>query len=218
MAVPDSLPQRVFLLAYNPDKGRVGMGTHLGAMLRAAALADLYLGGHLSDERGRAIVGTRHSAHGHDHAGAGHRPGHDPVLGMILEQVTGSKPHRWQSWIDSRQRATFKAVRQQLGEGGWARLEPRKVLGLFPTTKITLRDPRVRKELLARVNDALKKPIGRVDRTDAALVAILAAADLTLVLDRRTRRTYRQRIQELTQLSGPVGPALRRSIEDATAG
>jgi hypothetical protein len=29
----------------------VGLGTHLGAMLRAAALADLHQGGHVTDER-----------------------------------------------------------------------------------------------------------------------------------------------------------------------
>jgi hypothetical protein len=37
MAVPHRLPLRIFLLAYNPDKGSVGLGTNLSAMLRAAA-------------------------------------------------------------------------------------------------------------------------------------------------------------------------------------
>lgn len=59
MGLPGSLAQRVYLLAYDPDKGRVGMFTEVGAMLRAAALADLYLNGHLVDERGRAIVNGR---------------------------------------------------------------------------------------------------------------------------------------------------------------
>jgi hypothetical protein len=202
MAVPGSLPQRIFLLAYNPDKGRVGAGTNLGAMLRAAALADLYLNGYLTDERGRAAIDVR-------------RPSHDPVLEALRDEVARSKPRKWQSWVDRRQGAAVGAVRQQLGDGGWVRLEPRRILGLFPTTKVTMRDPRVRKELLGRINGALKDPIGKIDPADATLVAIVAAGDLKLVLDRETRRANRRRIQKLVELSGPIGPALRKSIQAA---
>ena len=205
MAGPGSLPQRVFLLAHDPDKGRVRVGTNLGAMLRAAALADLYLGGHLTDERGRAAIGVRH------------HPSHDPVLEALREEIAGSKPRTWQSWVGRRQRAAVSAVRQQLGDGGWVRLESHRILGLFPTTKVTIRDPRVRKELLGRVNGALKNPVGRVDPHTAALVVIAAAGDLTLVLDRKTKRANKRRIQEITRLSGPIGPALRKAIQAAAA-
>jgi len=203
MPVPGSLPQRIFLLAYNPDKGRVRAG-NLGAMLRAAALADLYLNGHLTDVRGRAAVKVRYA-------------GHDPVLAAVQEELAGSRPRKWQSWIGRGQRAAVRAVRRQLSDGGWVRLEPRRILGLFPTTKVTVRDPRVRKELLGRVNGVLKNPIGRTDPADAALVAIVAAGDLSLVLDRRTKRANKRRIRELTELSGPIGPALRKSIEAEAA-
>ena len=204
MAVPDTLSQRVFLLAYNPDRGRVGVGTNLGAMLRAAALADLYLGGHLTDERGRAAIDVRH-------------PCHDPVLAALLAEIAGARPRKWQSWIGRRQRAAVRAVRQQLGDGGWVRLQPHRVLGLFPTTKVTIRDPRVRKELLGRVNGALKNPANRIDPADAALVAIIAAGDLKLVLDRKTKRANKRRIQQLTEHSEPIGSALHKSIQAAAA-
>jgi hypothetical protein len=205
VAVPDSLPQRIYVLAYNPAKGRVGLGTNLGAMLRAAALADLYLTGHLTDERGRAAIEVRH-------------PCHDPALDAVLEEIAGSRPRRWQSWVDRRQRAARNAVRQQLSDHGWARLQPHKILGLFPTIKVTMRDPRVRKELLGRVHAALNKPIDRIDPADAALVAIVVAGDLTLVLDRKTKRANKRRIQQLTALSGPIGPALHKSIQAAASG
>jgi hypothetical protein len=204
MAVPGSLPQRIYLLAYNPARGRVGLDTNLGAMLRAAALTDLYLSGHLTDSRGRAVVADRH-------------PCPDPVLEALLEEIAGSRPRTWQHWVGRRQRAARNAVRQQLGDGGWVRLEPRRILGLFPAVRVTVRDPRVRKELLGRVGDALKKPVGRVDPADAALVAIVAAGDLRLVLDRKTKRAAKRRIRELTELSGPVGTALRKSVQAAAA-
>ncbi len=208
MTVPDSLPQRIYLLAYDPAKGKVRIGTGLGAMLRAAALAELHLHGHLIDENSCAAVDTRH-------------PGHDPFLKGVLDEIAGSKPRKWQYWIDSRQGAAVKAVRQQLSDGGWVRLQPRKVLGLFPATKVTLRDPRARKELLTRVKSALKNPIGRIDPAnpaDAAMVAIVAAADLRLVLDRKTQRANERRIQELTKLSGPIAPALHESLRQAALG
>lgn len=204
MAVPGSLPQRVFLLAYDPDKGRVRRGTNLGAMLRAAALADLHITGHLTDERGRAVIDARHSRT-------------DPVLESLREEIAATKARKWQRWIDRRQRATIKTVRRQLGDCGWVRLQPYKIWGLFPATRVAIRDPRVRKELLGRVNSALKNPIDRVDPADAALVAVVAAGDLKLVLDRGAKRTHKLRIQELTALSGPVGPALRKSIRDAAS-
>jgi hypothetical protein len=207
MAVPGSLPQRIYLLAYHPGKGRVGVGTALGAVLRAAALADLYADGHLTDRRGRVAVDVdvRHLCP-------------DPVLDALRHEIAGSRPRKWQSWVGRRQRAAVKAVRRQLSDGGWVRLTPHRILGLFPTTTVAIRDPRVRTELLGRVDDALKKPIDRVDPADAALVAIAAAGNLTLVLDRKTKRAHKRRIRELTALSGPIGPALRRSLDDAAAG
>lgn len=204
MAIPDSLPERVLLLAYNPDKGKVSR-RNLGAMLRGAALADLYLNGRLADEHGRAVVKDR-------------RPCADPVLEALLDEIAGARPRTWQTWVDRRQRAAVNAVRRQLGDGGWVRLQPHRILGLFPTTKVTIRDPRVRKELISRINGALKNPIGRIDPTDAALVAIAAAGNLTLILDRRTKRANKRRIEELVELSGPIGHALRKSIRDAAAG
>lgn len=204
MDTPGTLPQRIFLLAHDPERGRVRMGTALGAMVRAAALADLYLNGHLTDERGRAAV-------------AGRRTGHDPVLDGLLDEIAGSRPRKWQSWVDRRQRAAVNAVRQQLADAGWIRLQPHRLLGLFPTVKVTIRDPRVRKQLAGRVHSALRTPIDRVEPADAALVAIVAAGGLNVVLDRRARHANKRRIRELTALSGPVGPALRRSIEAAAA-
>lgn len=205
MPLPASLAQRVYLLAHDPAKGRVRIGTHLGAMLRAGALADLYLAGHLSDLRGRATV-------------AGRRPPGDPLLAALLEEIAGSRPRKWQHWIGRRHRATIGTVRRQLGDGGWARLQPYKILGLFPATRVTPRDPRVRTELLSRLKRALRAPVDRVDPGDAALVTIVATAKLDLVLDRATRRDSKRRIQQLTGFTGPIGPALHRSIQAGASG
>ncbi|AVT32383.1 hypothetical protein C6361_26265 [Plantactinospora sp. BC1] len=61
----------MFVLAYNPAKGRLSLTANLGILLRAAALADLYRGGHLTDERGRATIGIPHPCHDPRDVGSG---------------------------------------------------------------------------------------------------------------------------------------------------
>ncbi|MFL6056949.1 MAG: GPP34 family phosphoprotein, partial [Actinoallomurus sp.] len=56
MSLPRSLPARLYLLAYDLDKERMTSRTQLGLVLRAAALADLYLDRRLADEDGKARV------------------------------------------------------------------------------------------------------------------------------------------------------------------
>jgi hypothetical protein len=48
-------------------------------------------------------------------------------------------------------------------------------------------------------------------------VAIVAAGDLPFVLDRKTKRANKRRIQQLTEYSGPIGSALHKSIQIAAA-
>jgi hypothetical protein len=204
MTTPGSLPQRVYLLAWDPAKGRIPMGTSLGAMLRAAALADLFRSGHLTDDHGRAAV-------------KGRRAAHDLFLDAVLEEIAESKPRKWQHWIGRRHTAAVSTVREQLSDGGWVRLEPRRILGFIPTTRVTVRNPRVRKELQSRIATALRNPVARTDAADAALVTVVAEGGLKLVLDGSTRRTHKQRLHDLAELTGPIGPALRKSIQAAAA-
>ncbi|TDO68297.1 Golgi phosphoprotein 3 GPP34 [Kribbella sp. VKM Ac-2571] len=57
-AAPDSLAARVFLLAYDPERGRLTARSKLGKVLRAAVLIDLQLNGNIEDDGGRARVTT----------------------------------------------------------------------------------------------------------------------------------------------------------------
>ena len=47
---PESLPTQLYLLAYDPRKERMTARTQLGYLMRAAALTDLRLSGHVTDE------------------------------------------------------------------------------------------------------------------------------------------------------------------------
>jgi hypothetical protein len=205
--LPESLPQRLYLLAYDTRRRRLRGGTQLGYVLRAAALTDLLLRGQLADERGKAVAGRAADAVD------------DPVLGAVLAQVAASRPRSWSHWVRSGQRQVRLAVREQLESGGWIRVEPRRVLGVFPASRVTVRDTRVLKELAAAVSRALGAglPAARVDPADAALVALAAAGELPPAISRRQRREHRQRIARLSERAGPAVPALRRVIQQLRA-
>jgi hypothetical protein len=76
---PESLPGQLYLLAYDPRKERLTARTQLGYLMRAAALTELRLRGHIADE-GRKVRVTN--------------PGGvaDPVLGAVLREVADSRP------------------------------------------------------------------------------------------------------------------------------
>ncbi|WP_106398959.1 GOLPH3/VPS74 family protein [Actinocorallia populi] len=204
--LPDTLPQRIYLLALDPDRGKPRMGVHLNELVRAAALSDLYLAGHLADEKGRAVVAVRH-------------PCHDPVLETVLEELSAARRHKWQYWVGRRGRQTAAAVRDQLADGGWVRVEKHKILGLFPSHRITPRDPRLHGRLRHRVTAALRDPLPRIDPADAALVSLAEAGKLRNVLDRGARRTHKRRLADLNERTGPLPKALKKAIaaQDAAA-
>ncbi|MDH6141984.1 MULTISPECIES: GOLPH3/VPS74 family protein [Kitasatospora] len=202
--VPDTLQGKLFLLAYDPDKGRLTSRSNLDLLLRAAGLADLLRLGLIRDDRGRPVAVAPAPA------------GLDPLLAEPLRLIAQSRPRSWQRWI-GRRRPTVREVRGSLADQGVLRLEERRVLGLFHAVRIEPRDPRARKQLTAAVSAALRDPISRVEAADAALVALAHAGELTLVLSRQQRREEKARIAELADLCGPVPAALRRAIRSRRA-
>ncbi|MFD0684722.1 GOLPH3/VPS74 family protein [Actinomadura fibrosa] len=202
--IPESLPARMFLLAYDLRKQRMAKGgSRLGYVLRGAALTELYLDGRLSEDGRRPAPGT---------------PGDDPY--GLLAEIAGSRPRSWQHWIRKGSRAFVATVRDELERDGWIRVRRHRVLGLFPSYQVTVKDPRVVKELWGGASQALRgRPVAHVNSYDAAAVALAAAGELTTVLPRADRRRYKRRIEELTARSGPAAPAVRKviSAENAAA-
>jgi hypothetical protein len=203
-AVPDTLQARLFLLAYDPEKGRMTGRSNLDLVLRAGALADLLRLGLIRDDRGRPVAVAPAPA------------GLDPLLAEQLRLIADNRPRSWRRWID-RRRPTVREVRGGLADQGVLRLEEHRLLGLFSAVRVEPRDPRPRRQLTAAVSAALRDPISRVEAADAALVALAAAGNLSLVLTRHQRREFKERIAELTELCGPVPAALRRAVQGRQA-
>lgn len=206
MELPETLPERLYLLAYDAHRQRLTASTQLGYVLRAAALADLQLRGHIGDDAGKVRAVDR-------------RQVAEPLLGGVLEQVVQSRPRSWAYWVRTGQRPLQRAVREQLVAGGWIRVEPRRVLGIFPSARVTVVDGRVLEGLASIVARTLGggQPVAVVDPRDAALVALAAAGELSTAIPRRQRREHRQRIARLAERTGPAAPALRRVLQQVRA-
>ncbi|HEX2314669.1 MAG TPA: GPP34 family phosphoprotein, partial [Thermomonospora sp.] len=183
------------------DRRRLTARARLGPVLRAAALTELYLDGRLVGDR-RPALGT---------------PGDDPY--GLLAQIGASRPRRWRHWICKDGRSMVGTVLRELESEGWIRVESHRRLGVIPTRSVTVRDPRVVKDLWGRASSALRgRPVAHVNSYDAATVAIAAAAGLRTVIARDEQRRHRRRIAALTARSGPAVPALRQVLDEAAAG
>ena len=195
--VPESLPARMFLLAYDLRKGRMSKGgARLGWVLRGAALTELYLDGRLGEERRRPVPGT---------------PGDDPY--GLVAQIRESRPRSWQHWVRKDAKAMVETVRDELARGGWIRVRDRRALGLFPRKEVTVKDPRIVKALWGGASSALRgRPVAHVNSYDAAAVALAAAGGLDTVLPKAARRRHKRRIGELTARTGPAPTAVHKVI------
>lgn len=214
MDAPASLPARLYLLAYDTRRQRLTARSRLGHVVRAGALADLLLDGRVTDDSGR----PRTDGSGTPRPGAG-LLGPDPVVDSMLKEIAASRPRRWQHWVRHDARSAQRAVRDQLEDGGWIRVEFRRPLGIFSRTVITLRDPRTVNRLVAEVTRSLHggEPAARIPPRRAALVALAAAGELPTVFPRSVRRRHRNRIGQLEDCCGPITPALRRVIQQQRA-
>jgi len=228
---PDSLAARVFLLAYDPERGRLTARSKLGKLLRAAVLVDLQLNGQIDDEDGRARVKTpgSHSTGSRSTGSrsAGLRPTEsgsasaavDPVVAAVLEELRAVGPRRWRHWIDRRGGVTVRQVRDELARAHLIKVEPYRVLGIFSAARITLRHPLVRRHILQSARDTLRpsRLVSRVDLRDAAVVVLASTADLRTVVTKEQRVRHKDRLAQLAVRVGPVVPALKKSLQQSQA-
>ncbi|MFE7532015.1 GPP34 family phosphoprotein [Kitasatospora sp. NPDC057542] len=213
MDLPATLPEKLYLLAYDPRRGRTTQHSSLNLLLQAAALTELLRRGLLYEEGRKAVARVRADAV---------EAGLDPYSARLLGQIRRARPQSWSSWA-GRARSVgrdqpIRWVRDGLADSGRIALRPHRVAGLFPVTLVTLADPGAREALAASVAGALKGPLSRVDPADAALTALVAAGKLRSALSSRERREHRGRIGKLAPAAGPVPRALGRALAWRMAG
>lgn len=198
---PETLPEKVFLLAFDSRRGRLPGGFELGYTIRAAALAELLLRGHLRDESGKARVAKPAS-------------GLDLLLREVWEEIEPAAPRSWRRWIARGRGRAVRATRDLLAEKKVISVEKRRFLGLFPVTRITLRRPRPAHQLAEEVGRAIRggQPVGRVDPRVGALAALVSAGPIRTVIGFSERRRFKKRLATLGEPIEPIPAALRKVI------
>ena len=194
MTLPESLPALLYLLAYDTEKNRVTAQSRLGLVLRAAALADLYLAGRVTDENGKV------------RATGGRRPTGDPLLDEVLQQLSEHRPRSWQGWIAHGQPAV-RTVRAQLEASRYIRVEHRRIL----PDKVELLDRRAVQRYVGELHAELRRPAFRAEPRTAAVLALAARGEIATVFSRNERREHRQSLDELAVHTGPIADALRKA-------
>jgi hypothetical protein len=196
MSLPESLPALMYLLAFDADKNRLTARSRLGLVLRAAALAELYLTERVTDTHGRA------------EAASGARPAGDPVLDDLAAQIAARRPRAWHRWIGRQERAMVRAVREQLEADRHLKIERRTLL----PDRVEPRDLRAVKQYAETVRGALRRSPARTDPRTAAVLALAARGEVRTLVSRRECREYGRKLDELAVYTGPVADALRKAV------
>lgn len=194
MTLPESLPARMYLLAYDAGKNRMTAHSRLGLVLRAAALTDLYLAGRVTDENGKARVA------------GDQRPAGDPLLDEMLRQLAEHRPRSWQGWI-AHGKPAIRTVSAQLEADLRIRVEHRRILA----DRVELRDPYVVQQYADELRAELRRPASRPAPRTAAVLALADRGEITTLISRSERREHRQRLDELAVSTGPIADALRKA-------
>jgi hypothetical protein len=200
MNLPDTLPARLYLLAYDTDKNRLTSKTQLGLVVRAAALADLYLDRRLTDDGGQArVVDTG--------------PTGDPVLDEILADLAAVGPRSWNRLIGRHEGRAARPVRDQLETAGWLKVERHAIM----PDKVELREGHKVKKYAGDVKMALQRPAAGAEPRTAAALALAAYGELGTVLSRGERREHKKRLIEFADRTGPVADALKKALHSKRA-
>lgn len=199
------LPHRMFLLCYDTDKDRLDSSSVLvrGPLMRAAAVADLTIGGLLRDRDGKA-----------ERTPAAATAPSDAFLAEVLHEVPQDRPRRWFKVVESGWHTAEGAVRDQLASIGTITIDRRRALGLFPVRHITLAEPEQARALQDRVRNVVLSghDPATVAIEDATLAALAADGDVGTVFTTRERITHRHAFRAVTDHVDTTLPGLRKAL------
>lgn len=209
MDLPQTLHGQLYLLAFDRDQHRFD-GDNLslfGFALRAAMMTDLYLTGYLQDkdDKPHRLSDT---------------PPNDPVLRAAFHQIRGTD---WARLIAENQGKAPHVVRDQLQATGWLHVQRHRILGLIPTTRVTLYDKDIVSILAHQVTEALRNAIhGRpADPRPLAVGLLGVLGQMPSVFSYEECARHRQELRELTlaAIAPIVGlhQAIQAYLEDTRA-
>ncbi|MFC8131323.1 GPP34 family phosphoprotein [Streptomyces sp. NPDC057302] len=204
--MPQTLPQRLYLLCYTVDQGKFQLDNlqGRGQLLRAGALTELARDGLLDATGGKVI----------------RRPGKAPensFAAAVWSDLPDAKPKGWLQFVHNKAHTAETPVRDQLAASGDITLSRGKVMGLIPADRVTVSRPEEVRALQERVRDTV---LGGADPASAPLeelaMAVFAAElEVTCVWSRADRRTHKQALKALAGRFDELVPGLRKALRDS---
>lgn len=203
-AVRLALPDGLLLLALDDERGTRAHSTELEPGLAGAVLVDLALRGRL-DADGKILHVVDPSPTG------------DAVLDTALATIAReSRPRTAQHWVGKLQKGVRQEVSDRLVAAGTLRRDEKKVLWVFPVTRLPAGNPAPETAVRARLDDAVLRGVTPDERT-AALAALVHATGLgRAVFPEADRRAVTTRLAELSEGQW-AAEAVRRAVQATAA-
>lgn len=193
-----TLPQRVYLMSYRPEKEEFPVADlqFRGQRLQAAALAALVEDGLVGAEGGKAVrLGTEAPA--------------DEVLAGVWEQVRADKPTGWLRLVHNKAYAAEAPVRAQLMAAGVIREPEHPRRGLLGSHMVVVSEP----EQVDAMREAARGPVlGDADPAtvpfgNLATAVICTEGEVSVLFDGK----------EGVRTNGPSRPSTRCSTRSSPA-
>ncbi|MEU4657027.1 GPP34 family phosphoprotein [Streptomyces sp. NPDC023723] len=201
-----TLAQRLFLLCYSLDKEKFELADHhgRGAVLRAAALAELILDGKLTTVNGKVVRSPG-------------QPPSDPFVADVWNDVSADKPQRWLPLVHHKAHTAQEPVRDQLAATGTITVRRHKRLGVLPVDRVTLADTGPVVALRDELRDAVLCGADRAAQLplrDAVTAVFAAEVEMNSVFTRAERRAHKEAFTTLTARVDDALPGLREALHD----
>lgn len=198
------LPEDLTLLFINQQNGRVlAAWTSVENALAGAALIELVNSGHVAFEpNGKKLQVVDPT------------PPRDALLQEALSRF--DKPMRPQRAVERLRKKLFDNVIARLADRGVVRVEPRKVLGVFPAKSYLIADETRFGEVREAVGNVARGYRGPDARTGALITLLYSVNAVHKVFD-GDRRELKKRAKEIAA-GHWAGEAVRRAVEAIQTG
>jgi hypothetical protein len=142
-------------------------------------------------------------------------PPEHPVLADALEKVAAKAGRKPQDVLGVLAKGLKDRLTGGLVEAGLVRKEARRVLGLFPTTRLPAQDIARKTQVRERLREVLAG--AEPDERSGALIAVLSALNaVTIVVDMPDKRAARRRAKEIAQ-GHWAAAAVRKAVDAVNA-
>ncbi|WP_407555078.1 GPP34 family phosphoprotein [Streptomyces sp. Pv4-95] len=198
-----TLPQRIYLMAYNPAKNDFTTADlqFRGQRLRAAALTELVDARLVGTDDGKALrLGTE--------------PPADTFLAEVWGQVSADRPERWLGLIHDEAHTAEAPMRSQLLAAGVIREPEHRRLGPLATHHVV---PTAPDQLLA-LREATRSAVlsdpdpSTVALEDLATALLCTEGEASVLFDGRERRAHKETLKALAQRFDDFVPGLRKAL------